>query len=154
MVQFTLIHKRDKRGQGWGLDLFSAITIFIIAAIILYVYAINYTNQSQNIIDEMTYEATLASELILSEDDFGILTNGKVNQSKLNDFNSSYLVRKAFFGLRNDFYFTMDDLEIEGSSTQAAGRLNQSQVSDLVKVTRVTIYKNKPTKLEVYTYKE
>lgn len=146
MVRSILI--KNKKAQGWGLDVFVAITLFIAGVIILYVYAINYVSQSNNIVEEMSYEANLVSNLILSEDDFGILTKGIVNQTKLEDFDSSYLSRKGSFGMKRDFYFTI------GDPIEFIGQLNTSQTSNLVKVTRITIYKNTPTKLEVYVYEE
>jgi hypothetical protein len=144
----------NKKAQGWGLDLSAAIVIFISGVLILYVYAINYTNQSQEILNEMKYEGSLASELILSEDSFGILSDGKVNQTKLEDFNSNYNLRKGIFGIKNDFYFTMEGLTLNGNPADYVGLINSTAVEQLIQTTRVTIYKNKPVKFEIYVWEE
>lgn len=134
-----------KQGQGWGLDVVAAVVIFISGVIILYVYALNYTSQTQDTLNELTYEAHLAADLVLSNDDTGILVDNVVNQSKLDLFNASYLSRKGFFGMSHDFYFTLDGVG-------PFGKLNESAVTDEIAVNRITIYQNKlaPFVLRVY----
>ena len=70
MVRSILI--KNKRAQAWSLDLVIASIIFIIGIIVLYVYAINYSSQAKDQLDELFYEGNLASELILSEKEQGI----------------------------------------------------------------------------------
>jgi len=152
MEQFTLI--KNKKAQGWGIDLMAAIIIFISAVIILYIYAVNYASQSQDKLEEITYEGRLLSELILSEDDFGILTNSNVNETKLSDFNNSYDLRKAFFGVKYNFYFTIDNLDITEYPGGYVGKINTSEVENLIQVTRLTIYNYTITKFEVYVWEE
>lgn len=148
----TKIYPKSRRSQAWSLDLVIAGVIFLIGIIILYVYAINYSSQSQKHLEELFYEGNLASELILSEDDFGILINKKVNQSKLDEYDSNYTEKKRLLGLRHDFYFTMNDLEINSTSVDYVGKMNTTEIENLIQVTRITIYKNKPTKFQVFVY--
>lgn len=159
MVKYLLTNKKSvkflssKKAQAWGLDLAVAIVIFLAGVLILYVYAINYTSQSQETLEEMKYESNLASQLILSEDDFGILTDGKVNQTKLDNFHDNYESIKNTFGLRRDFYFVMENLTIDGAyPAPYAGKINSGEVSDLIQTTRITIYKNKPIKFEIFIW--
>lgn len=135
-----------KQAQGWGFDLIAAIIIFLSGVIVLYVYAINYTSQSQDDLQSTIYEANLVSELILSETNLGILTDGKVNNTKLADFNASYDSRKASFGLKKDFYVVMQELP------GYIGRMNTTQTQSLIEVERVTIYNNTIVKLLVYVW--
>lgn len=151
MEQFFLI--KNKRGQVWSLDLIIASVIFVSAIVILYVYAINYSSQTKNQLDELIYEGNLASQLILSDKNFGILSDGKINQTKLEEFyNFDYQTQKSKFGLVNDFYFTIDGLEINGSSVDYIGRTNSTEIESLMKVTRLAVYKNSPTKFELFVW--
>ena len=145
--------KFKKKGQVWSLDLIIAAVIFLIGIIILYNYAINYSTQSKNNLDELLYEGNLASELILSEEDFGILSKGIVNQTKLDAFDAlSDSGKKSVLGVEYNFYFTMDQLEIDRITRDYVGIINSSQVDNLVKITRLTVYKNKPVKFQLYAW--
>jgi hypothetical protein len=151
MKKFILINKKNlgktKRGQAWSFDLVMACFIFLVGIIALYVYAINYSSQAQQHLDQLYYEGTVASDLILGEEDFGILTNGKVNQTKLDEYGpSGYATKKDQLGVIYDFYFSMNGEDF--------GRLNTTQTDSLIKITRITIYKLKPTKFELFIYDE
>jgi len=153
MVKSTLIkNKMNKKGQGWSLDLVVAGVIFFSGVVILYIYAINYSSQAQVNLDEMFYEGNLAAELILSEGNYGILVDHKVNQSKLNNFHANYTYLKTLFGVNRHFYFTLKDLELNGNPATYVGRINSSNVDNLIQITRLTIYKNSPTKLQLYVW--
>jgi len=150
------MHRRlleNKRAQVWSLDLLVAGIIFLIGIVVLYNYAINYSSQSKSNLDELFYEGNLASELILSEEDFGILSEGVVNQSKLETFyNLNNSEKKNILGVRHNFYFNMTGLEILGNSTDYVGIMNSSKIDSLVQITRLTIYKNKPTKFQLFVW--
>lgn len=131
----------NKKAQVWSFDLIIAGVIFLIGIIILFLYAINYTSQTKNHLDELFYEGNLASELILSEEDFGILTNGEVNSTKLAVFNCS--IKKNEMSLKNNFYWSLD------GNNYCDVPVNPE---NLIKVTRITIYNNKPSKFEISVY--
>jgi len=131
----------NTKGQVWSLDLIVASVIFLIGIIILFLYAINYSSQTKNQMDELFYDGNLASELILSEEDFGILTGNKVNSSKLAVFDCK--VKKSEMSLKYDFYFKLGENSYCDIPTDT---------ENLVKVTRITIYNDKPTKLELFVY--
>ncbi len=88
------------------------------------------------------------AELILSDEDFGILTGNQVNQSKLNSFNSTYYQKRYALGATREFYFTMDDMEINGVSTLYVGN-KTSNPDNEIQITRITIYENKPVKFQL-----
>jgi hypothetical protein len=152
MKQSILI--KNKKAQGWGLDLIAAIVIFMSGVIVLYVYSINYVSESQNNLESMVYEGNLAAELILTDDDRGILANDQINQTKLEEFNASYSTRKANFGIKDDFYFKIEGLELFGNPVDYIGKANTTEVTDMIQITRITVYKNKITKFELYIWQE
>jgi hypothetical protein len=150
MEQFILI--KNKKAQIWGLDLIIASIIFLTGIIILFYYAINILPQSKNQLDEFFYEGNLASDLILSEDQYGILSESKVNQTKLESFNSwPNSTKKNLLGVTNNFYFTMEGMNV--SNNYYIGMINTSDTDTLVKVTRITIYNDRPTKFELYVWR-
>lgn len=133
--------KKNKKAQIWSLDLVIASFIFMVGIIILFVYAINYNSETKSSLDELFYEGNLASGLILSESDFGILTNDRVNQSRLTSFDCPS--KRNDMNLRYSFYFDLD-----GSSYCDV----PSNPENIIKVTRITINENKPAKFELFVY--
>jgi len=118
----TLIQIR-KKAQAWGFDLMGAAIIFLVGITLLYVYALNISSEPEEVIDDLIYDGNLVSDLILSEgvpenwnqesvEVPGLLTNGKINQSKLNMFYDLYLNNygrlKKLLNTRYDFYFYID----------------------------------------------
>jgi len=144
----------NKKAQVWGLDLLVASIIFLVGIMVLYTYAVNYSSQSSNQLDEFFYEGNLASQLLLTNEDQGILSEGKINQTKLDNFsNLDYSSQKDTLGVGNNFYFVIEDLEVEGNPVEYIGQINSTEIENLVRVTRLTIYKNKPTKFEMNIWK-
>ena len=129
-----------------------ATLIFIIAIIILFFYAINFLSKSDEKLEEIFYEGNLASSLVLSDDEVGILTGDRVDQAKLDSFANSYDTKKADIGVIRDFYFTMDYLEVNGDSAAYVGKMNVTQTENLIQITRITTYKNKPVKFQLYVW--
>jgi len=127
--------------------------IFLLGIVILYNYAINYSSQSKNNLDEFFYEGNLASSLLLSEEEFGILSNSIINQTKLETFNNlDNSEKKSSLGIKYNFYFTIDNLEINGTRQDYVGITNTTEVENLIRIPRLTIYKNKPTKFELFVW--
>lgn len=151
MARFILT---NKKAQGWGLDAIIAGVIFLVGVVVLYIYAINYSAQTINDLEELYYEGNLASELILSDQNFGILTDDKVDQTKMEQyqFSTNYTLKKAELGVVNNFYFKMENLTVGGSAVSYIG-LNSSNVESSIQVTRITVYKDKITKFEIVVWK-
>jgi len=147
--------KKNSKAQIWSLDLIIACVIFLMGIIIIYIYAINYTSQANDILGSMFYEGNLASEIILSPEFPGILSDNKINQAKLDEFAAEdYSAKKGQLNLIYDFYFTVNNLEINSTPANYAGKINSTEITDRIKITRLTIYKNKPTKFELYVWRE
>jgi hypothetical protein len=142
----------SKKAQVWSLDLVVAGIIFLFTIVIIYVYSINYSSQPNDELNQLFHEGETASQLILSDADFGILSGSKVNQTKLDLFASDYELRKNQIGVIDNFYFIMPDLEINGSPAEAVGLLNSSEINNIVQVTRLTLYKNKPVKFDIFVW--
>ena len=53
----------------------------------------------------------------------------------------------------SNFYFKIENLEIEGNPKDYVGIMNSSQVDSLIQITRLTIYKNKPTKFQLFVWR-
>lgn len=152
MKQYLSIN--SKKAQAWGVDLLVAVIIFISGLVILYVYAINNSPQSVNQLDEFYYEGNLISNLLLNENELGILSESKINQTKLEKFNNlDYEYKKRLLGVNNDFYIKIDNLEIDGSPKEYFGKMNVTKTDIAIKITRISIYKNKPAKFEVFIWK-
>jgi len=145
---------KNKKAQAWSLDVSVAIVIFITGIIILYIYAINYTEQSNKDLNYLLYEGNTASELILNEGELGIISKGKINQTKLDNFYySDYEDIRNKLKIRDNFYFLMDDLEINGTQINYVGNKNTTSIDSLIKIDRFTIYKNKPVKFQLFIWK-
>jgi len=148
------ISTKYNRGQIWSLDLLIAMVIFLIGITTLFYYAFNYSSQSKNQLNEFFYEGELASNLILSEENFGILSNGIVNQTKLNNFDGlDNKTKKNLLGVQNNFYFVMEGLEINDIEKSYVGIINTTQIDNIIKITRIAVYKNKPVKFELFVWK-
>ncbi len=164
----SILTRKNNKGQVWGLDLMMASIIMIVGIIAIYIYAINFSNTSENILEEMFYQGNLVSSLILSEGSPenwtdenmeipGILSNNKINQTKLNLFynitnnNSEYKNIKRILVSSYDFYFNFTNMETHGNPISGIGKIPDNP-ENLVKVERITIYKNKPTKFSIYMW--
>jgi len=125
----------------------------MIGLIILFYYSINYSAESKGQLDDLFYQGELASDLLLSEEVFGILSEGKINQTKLDTFDAlSNSGKKGSLGVHDNFYFTMDNMKIGGNPKGEVGIVNTTSVDNLVQITRLTIYENKITKLKVFVW--
>ena len=151
MEQSILIHKK---AQAWSLDLMVAIMIFMMGISILFFYALNFQSQISSDINRLEYEANSASSLLLKNEEPGILSENKINQTKLEEFYYlNYSAQKSILGLENDFYAVMQELTINGTSQNYIGTQNDTAVNSIIKSSRVVIYQNKPIKFEVYVWK-
>jgi len=115
MGRYILI--KTKKGQVWSLDIVVALLIFVSGIVILFFYAINYNSQSEQNLEDLLSQGNFASELILSDNPpYGILTNNIVDQNKLTTFYySDYQTLRQSLGLKDNFYFVMDDMEVYDS---------------------------------------
>ncbi len=150
-----------KKSQAWALDLIIASVIFTVAIVFFYLYALNAPNEAQETAEALFYDGRIVSDSILSEGywtpggavTIGILSQNKINETKLKDFNSlDYETTKQLFSTTHNYYFFLNEIMvIDGVDVPGIGK-NPSNPKNLVKITRFTIYKNKPTTAYFYMW--
>lgn len=159
--------KNTKKGQAWGLDLIVASILFLGGIIFFYTYSLNLSNESEDIFSKLAYDGNTMSEALLSEgspqnwnltnvEKIGLLSHDKINETKLEMFYqlsvTDYQKTKSFFNIKYNYYLffqknmTINSLEIEGIGSFPTAPKN------LIKITRLTIYKNKPDTLNIHIW--
>lgn len=163
-----------KKSQIWGFDLLIAVAIFLFGIIIFYFYAMNFNNESAEVMESLIKDGNIMSNMVLSEgspsnwtlDNVlspGILSSNKIDEIKLslmiNLTRDSYNFARTLFNTKFDFYFFLDEkINSEGNLYDGFGkpgveRNNLGEYKDLIKVERFTVYKNKPVKLTLFIWK-
>lgn len=163
----------DTRAQIWGMDLVVAVIIFSIGLTGFYLYSLNEQGSSQEIVELLSYDGRIISEIILSEGypenwdtsnvvEIGILKNNKIDETKLENFynlaSTNYTRTKHLFNTIYDYYFFLDEnmtinsLEVEGIGKPGINKDNIN-AKDLVKITRVVVYQNKIMTSQLYLWK-
>ena len=166
--------KKHRKAQAWGTDLTFAFLIFSVGIIIFFVYTINYTSESKENSEIMFYEGENIIKGILSEGStedwnennvikIGILNNNKINETKLELFynftQSNYSRTKNIFDSSYDYYFFLDNnftinsVDVEGIGKPGVYKDNINAIN-LIKITKLTIYKDKPVTAYLYVWEE
>lgn len=163
----------SKKGQGWGIDLIAAITIFLVGIIIFYFYSLNYPTEGRETFETLNYGGDLIMDSLLSsgypEDwnsenviKIGIVDSGKINQTKLDRFynlvNSNYNKTKNMFNVQSDYFLIFESgMKVEGESVNGVGKPGTDPanitVDNLIKITRLSIYEEKPVTAYLYIWK-
>jgi hypothetical protein len=164
----------SKRSQGWGMDLMIALSIFLVGMVIFYIYSLNNPNEAKENIENLFYDGESLTNVLLSEGypnawnstnvvGMGILSNDKINETKLERFydlsQTEYERTKILFNTKYDYYFFLDEdmiinsIPVEGIGKPGTTKINIDAIN-LIKVTRVTIYKNKPINAYLYIWEE
>ncbi len=164
--------KTNKRGQAWGIDLIIAFIIFLMGILIFFVYSVNYSEESKENLYSLSHDGDIIFNSILSEGypmdwnstnviRIGILTNGRINETKLERFYNfsvnNYAKTKNKFNTPYDYYFNMSSkIMISTSVIEGIGKpginLNNLNSSNLIKITKFTIYKEKPVTAYLYVW--
>ncbi len=163
-------HNKSNKAQTWGIDLVIAMTIFSIAIIIFFLYSINFAGYETTEFKSLDYDAEIIADSILSPGSPenwttdsvvipGILTNNQINQTKLDNLKTltstqeNYQTTRLKFSTKYDFYFFLKD-----SPNNGIGKPNTDpetiadEKENLVKITRFTIYENKPKTVYLYLW--
>lgn len=154
----------SKKAQAWGFDLMIASAIFIAGIIMFYLHAISTSNEAEEVINTMTYEGNTIGNILLSNgfpldwDETnvispGILTGNKIDLIKLEKFYNfsvkDYSKSKSIFNMRHDYYiYLSENFTISGGQIEGIGK-NPSNPKNLIKITRLTLYNNKPVTLYI-----
>jgi len=172
---------KNKRAQGWGMDLIIAVTIFSFGLVAFFVYSLNSPGEAKEKIDALYYDGKILANTILSEGSpenwdlanvikIGILSNNKINETKLKNFynlaitEENYEETKDLFDITYDYYFYLNEkidiygdgsLMLDGIGKPGFDKENISEdIKDLIKITRYTIYQNKPMTAYFYIWEE
>jgi len=159
--------RRQKRGQAWGFDLTIASIIFLAGILTFYLFSINYSTEGEDILEEMNYIGENIAQQILSEGSpknwnstnvqkIGILKGSKVNQTKLERFYnlsiSDYELTRSLFNTRYNYYvFFQENATLSGQEVEGIGSV-PTNPKNLIKISHVTVYNNKPTTISVYIW--
>jgi hypothetical protein len=166
--------KKIKKSQAWGLDLIIAMVIFSVGITAFFVYSINYSREAEENFNLMKTEGDFIFNNILSSgypSDWsaenvvviGISDDGKINETKLERFfelaNNDYDRTKFLFNTRyNYFFFFLDNMTIGSSVVRGIGKPGtvpeNINSKNLVKITRMVSYKNKPMTAYIYIWEE
>lgn len=168
--------KHSKKAQIWSLDLVIAASIISIGLIVFFVYSYNSFSNEKETFQILENEGNFISESLLSEGypadwdnesviRIGLLKDKKIDQKKLEMFynmtldSESYEKTKRILDTRYDFYlfidenFTINSNSIEGIGKQGVTKDNINAVN-LIKITRLTVYDNKPVSMILYVWEE
>lgn len=163
MEKFILINRKS---QIWGMDLIIASVIFLIGIMVFYIFTLNYPHEGINM-EALSKSGNTIMDSILSEGypigwnpdnvvKIGILSNEKINETKLENFynlsNSNYQKTKSLFNAGYNYFFFLSDKMIINSGQIAGIGLEPSSYENLIKITRFTIYKDKPVTANLYVW--
>jgi hypothetical protein len=151
------------KAQFWGIDLMVAMIIFSVAIAVFYIYSLNQPSETEQNFENLFYDGGVIADALLSQgypEDWnsgdvvtlGILSSGKINETKLERFydlaSSDYERTRQIFNTGYNYWFFLSE-EMDG--IDGIG-LNQTNPRNLVKVTRFSIYKNKPVTVYLYIW--
>ncbi|MGV8131324.1 MAG: hypothetical protein ACP5N7_04465 [Candidatus Pacearchaeota archaeon] len=156
-----------KKAQAWGFDIIVATGIFIVGIIAFFLYTINYPTGEQEKLEDLLYEGNTVANSLLSEgyplnwttstvSKIGLLTENKIDQTKLEYFNelatTDYARTKSILGTKYNYFINFSrPIEISGLEVEGIGFLSEETINS-IKVSRVSIYQNKPISLEVQVW--
>lgn len=168
--------KKTNKAQGWGMDLIIAVTIFTFGLVVFFIYSLNAPGEAREKIETLSYEGKILANTILSEGapeawnagsviKIGILSNDKINETKLQTFydmtrtSSDYKKTKELFDMTYDYYFYLEEnmttigADVDGIGKPGFNRKGDySNVKNLVKATRYTVYNDVPMTIYFYIW--
>lgn len=162
------------KAQAWGADLTVALMIFLIGIVLFFFYSINYPNEGEQNLNLLISDGNILADSLLSngypEDwnsetvqKIGITNNNKINETKLEKFynlaNSDYTQTKQLFNTKYDYYFFLSEIiTLPEGDVQGIGKSGTNPESidaqNLIKITRFTIYQEKPATAYFYVWEE
>jgi len=164
-----------KKGQAWSVDLIVALGLFSIGIVVFLIYSIDFTDHNRDVYENLFYDAEFMSNILLSEGypvdwdqgnvvQLGILSEGKINGSKLDEFhniigNGDYESTKILFNTKYNYYFFFSEemvLHEGGVPVDGLGQpgfdINNITEDNLIKITRFSIYNDKPVSVYLYVF--
>ena len=164
----------NKKAQAWGVDLTIAVIIFSVGIVVFFIYSVNFSGEAKENLDSLSYEGDVLFNSLLSEGypqdwslnsvvKIGILDNDRINETKLEMFynlaKDDYQKTKSIFNTRFDYYFFMNEnMTINSKGVSGIGKpgINKDNINakNLIKITRFTIYREKPVTTYLYIWEE
>jgi hypothetical protein len=161
---------KNKKAQSWGMDLMIGVSIFTLGLVAFYIYSLNSPGEAKENLETLSYEGKILANTILSEGSptgwnktsvvkIGILSDDKINETKLQYFyeltEEDYNKTRSKFDTTYDYYFYLNEnMIIDEEPVAGIGKPDFANAKNLVKITRYTIYRNKPTTAYVYIWEE
>jgi len=149
----------EKKAQAWGFDITIAAIIFTLAVITFYLFSLNYSGEAEESLGALEYDANTIANALLSEGypaqwssenviKIGLLSDSRINETKLLSFKelslSDYPKTKSIFNTLHNYEITFsENMTIESTTITSIG-LSPSSPQNLIKVTRLATYDNKP----------
>jgi hypothetical protein len=153
-----------KAGQAWGIDLMIAVAVIMAGMTLMYLYSYQLGSRGERQLDNMNGIGERLANIILTTGQpenwnrttvtsIGILTNDKINQTKLNEWyaltQQDYNATKRMLRTEHDYFVNFTDtMLINGNPVVGIGRM-PSQPKNLVQVTRFSLYQNQPVTIKV-----
>lgn len=173
-MELYILTSKPKRGQAWGVDLMVAMIIFSIGILFFLLYSFNNAAVSAGNYEAIYNEGKLISENLLSEGYpenwnssnvllIGLTKDNKIDQNKLEEFynlsQNDYYRTKKIFGTRYDYYFLIEgNLTVNSTEMSGFGKpgVNIAEINpkNLIKINRVSVYKNKPVEISIYLWEQ
>lgn len=157
----------NRKAQAWGFDLIVATGIFIFGIIVFFLYTINYPTGEQERLDDLAYEGNIIADSLLSVgyptnwtsmtvSKIGLLTDRVIDQNKVEELyslaNANYQRTKSLFGVKYNYFINFSEsIEISSNPIEGIGLIPQNHANN-IKISRVSIYKNKPVTIEVQVW--
>ncbi len=166
------INLKNKKAQAWYLDLSIGALLFIITLSLFLRVESNIMGDS-SLYDELSLESRLVSDKLVSEGypqswdkdsvyEIGLLSKGRINQTKLDYFNeisqSDYPSSKRKLGTKFDYYVYLEDKDDNFYADAGKPGINSTNVLDieepkhLIKVVRLVVYDSEAMRLVLYIW--
>jgi hypothetical protein len=154
-----------KRAQVWGLDLIIASSIVFLGVFSFYVFSINLSDEGQEKIIQLTSEGNLIANNILSDGfpqdwnktnvvNIGLVSQDKINETKLDRFiqlaAQDYAKTKKIFRISHDYMILFPENITVGQSES----LEEINITNIAKISRLVIFRNKPATIYIYVWEE
>ena len=156
-----------KKAQAWGFDVMVAVMVFFTGIVTFYLFALNYEQANPKNSAELKHDARIMADNLLSEgipeswnistvSTIGITKDNKIDQQKLENLytlsQTEYLSSRGLLHTRFDYFITLSEpIIIQGSNVDGIGK-EPINASSVVRVTRFTIYQDKPVTMYVIAW--
>ena len=149
-----------KKGQAWGFDLVVGTIIFSVGVLSFYIYTTNISG-GDGVLQNLQKNGELVADSLMSEGSpvdwsetnvlrIGLLSENRINQSKLNSFmvlaNTDYNRTRSLFRINTEYFIFFDADQENGIG------MEPSEATNLIKITRVVVYNQSVTTLNVYSW--